>query len=58
MIFQSLQMKLKKIRKNKMDESFEEIKETEKLNKRLTKALGIALGFSFLIIVLEIVKNL
>lgn len=41
-----------------MNKTFEEIKETEKLNKRLTKTLGIALGFLFLIIVLEIVKNL
>lgn len=41
-----------------MNKSFEEIKETEKLNKRLAKVLRIALGFSFLIFVLEIVKNL
>jgi hypothetical protein len=41
-----------------VNKTYEEIKETEKLNKRLTKALGIALAFSFLIIVLEIVKNL
>lgn len=41
-----------------MNKTQEKIIETEKLNKRLTKALGIALGFSFLIILLEIVKNL
>lgn len=39
-----------------MNKSFEEIKETEKLNKRLLTALGIALGFSFLIIFIEIIK--
>jgi len=41
-----------------MNKSFEKIKETEKLNQQLTKAIGIVLGFSFLIIALEIVKNL
>lgn len=41
-----------------MEKLSEKIKETEKLNQRLTKAIGIILGFSFLIIALEFVKNL
>ena len=41
-----------------MNKIYEEIKETEKLNNRLTKTLGIVLGFTSLIIVVEIVKNL
>lgn len=41
-----------------MNKTQEKIIETEKLNNRLTKTLGIAVGFSLLIIVVEIVKNL
>jgi hypothetical protein len=41
-----------------MYKNYEEIKKAEKQNNQIIKVIGVVLGFSFLIIVLEIIKNI
>ncbi len=41
-----------------MQKTFDEIKKAEKINNRIIKTIGLTIGFSFLILVLGLIRNL